>query len=152
MLIKDASGNVFYSSEEFTLPANNPANIKLMDIVKGNIQVHVAGIRLSQNVTTQAEVNKISENVVAKLDVLASPNPFTDRIRFTIRAPKAGRATLEVYNMLGQKVGIAFEGLLNDNETRTVEFNAPANHRSNLIYTFRMNGEQINGKLISIKQ
>ena len=89
---------------------------------------------------------------VKALAVSASPNPFTDRIRFTIQAPKAGRATLEVYNMLGQKVGVAFEGQLNANETRTVEFNAPANHRSNLIYTLRMNGEQISGKLMSIKQ
>jgi hypothetical protein len=89
---------------------------------------------------------------VKALAVSASPNPFTDRIRFTIHAPKAGRATLEVYNMLGQKVGVAFEGQLNANETRTVDFNAPANHRSNLIYTLRMNGEQISGKLMSIKQ
>lgn len=89
---------------------------------------------------------------VTKLTVSASPNPFTDRIRFTIQAPKAGRATLEVYNMLGQKVGVPFEGQLNAGETRNVEYTAPANHRSNLIYMLRMNGEQVSGKLMSTRQ
>ncbi len=89
---------------------------------------------------------------VTKLSVSAFPNPFTDRIRFTIQAPKAGRATLEVYNMLGQKVGVPFEGQLNAGETRNVEYIAPVNHRSNLIYMLRMNGEQVSGKLMSTRQ
>lgn len=89
---------------------------------------------------------------VNALTISASPNPFTDRIRFTIQAPNAGRATLEVYNMLGQKVGVPFEGQLNANETRYVDYTAPVNHRSNLIYMLRMNGEQVSGKLMSTKQ
>jgi hypothetical protein len=152
--IRDKDGKVWYTSDASANHNLSFTNYQLLN--QGNIQVHALGsVKTSaftvSTQTTGSDIAKI-ETPVAKLDVSASPNPFTDRIRFTIRAPKAGRATLEVYNMLGQKVGIAFEGLLNDNETRTVEFNAPANHRSNLIYTFRMNGEQINGKLISIKQ
>jgi hypothetical protein len=117
----------------------------------------ITGVAMDNSVCSVVKsMARPTENVqvamVNALSVSASPNPFTDRIRFTIQAPKAGRATLEVYNMLGQKVGVPFEGMLNANETRTVEFNAPANHRSNLIYTLRMNGEQISGKLMSIKQ
>jgi hypothetical protein len=92
------------------------------------------------------------EVLTSKLTVSAFPNPFTDKVRFTIQAPKAGRATLEVYNMLGQKVGVPFEGQLNTGETRNVEYTAPANTRSGLIYMLRMNGEQVSGKLMSTKQ
>jgi hypothetical protein len=155
--VRDKNNNVWYVTDVNT----NPVNVRVNDpsvprLTQGNIQVHTAGgIKTSaftvSTQTTGSDIAKI-ETPVSKLDVTASPNPFTDRIRFTIRAPKAGRATLEVYNMLGQKVGVPFEGMLNANETRTVDFNAPANHRSNLIYTLRMNGEQISGKLMSIKQ
>ncbi|HEU4902988.1 MAG TPA: T9SS type A sorting domain-containing protein [Flavisolibacter sp.] len=92
------------------------------------------------------------ETVAGKLAVSAYPNPFTDRVRFTIQSPKAGRATLEVYNMLGQKLAVPFEGQLNAGETRNVDYTAPVNHRSSLIYLLRMNGEQISGKLMGTKQ
>jgi hypothetical protein len=89
---------------------------------------------------------------VSELNVKASPNPYNDKIRFTIQAPKAGRATLEVFNMLGQKVGVPFEGQLRANETRNVEYTVPVNYRSSLIYMLRMNGEQLSGKLMSTRQ
>jgi hypothetical protein len=96
--------------------------------------------------------NSEVEATASKLTVSAFPNPFADRIRFTIQAPKAGRATLEVYNMLGQKLAVPFEGQLSAGETRSVDFTAPVNHRSSLIYRLRMNGEQVSGKLLGTKQ
>jgi hypothetical protein len=92
------------------------------------------------------------ETAASKLAVSAFPNPFTDRVRFTIQSPRAGRATLEVYNMLGQKLAVPFEGQLNAGETRNVDYTAPVNHRSSLIYLLRMNGEQLSGKLMGTKQ
>jgi hypothetical protein len=143
--ITDGATNYYTSSSSANL--STPSSIQKLNA--GNIQIHALGGKASSAPTVSSTMEAPS---LQSLIISASPNPFTDRIRFTIRAPKAGRATLEVYNMLGQKVGVAFEGQLNDNETRTVEFNAPANHRSSLIYTLRMNGEQISGKLMSIKQ
>lgn len=114
-------------------------------------------IGVSNTCSSVTVVSKKTEVVVESMQVKAItvsayPNPFTDHIRFTIQAPRAGRATLEVYNMLGQKVGVPFEGQLNAGETRSVDYTAPVNLRSNLIYLLRMNGEQASGKLMSTKQ
>ena len=103
-------------------------------------------------VVTRSTNSEVEAAAATKLAVSAYPNPFTDRIRFTIQSPKAGRATLEVYNLLGQKVGVPFEGQLNAGETRNVEYTAPVNHRSSLIYMLRMHGEQISGKLMGTRQ
>jgi hypothetical protein len=152
--IRDKDGKVWYTSDASANHNLSFTNYQLLN--QGNIQVHALGSAKTSTITVSTQTAVADkdnrESLVSKINVLASPNPFTDRIRFTIQAPKAGRATLEVYNMLGQKVGVPFEGMLNAGETRTVEFTAPANHRSNLIYTLRMNGEQVSGKLMSIKQ
>jgi hypothetical protein len=98
-------------------------------------------------------VEVVAESMPVKaITVSAYPNPFTDRVRFTIQSPRAGRATLEVYNVLGQKLAVPFEGQLNAGETRNVDYTAPVNHRSSLIYLLRMNGEQLSGKLMGTKQ
>lgn len=110
----------------------------------GTVALGVANPALTQR--------DLQEATITSLTVSAFPNPFTDKVRFTIQAPSAGKATLEVYNMLGQKVGVPFEGNLSANETRNVEYAAPLNNRTNLIYMLRMNGKQVTGKLMSTKQ
>jgi hypothetical protein len=106
--------------------------------------------------TVQCDVSLVAaprtQSLEKTFSVTAYPNPFSNKVRFIIQSPKAGRATLEVYNMLGQRMATLFEGQLSANETRNVDFNAPVNHRTNLIYMLRMNGEQISGKLMSTKQ
>ena len=42
--------------------------------------------------------------------VLAAPNPFNDRIRFTLESAVSGRGYLELYNMMGQKVATVLQG------------------------------------------
>jgi hypothetical protein len=123
---------------------------KKYDIANNNVCTIDNSTKSAVNVMGARETHEL--HAITVLSVNAAPNPFTDKIRFTIQAPKAGRASLEVYNMLGQKVGIPFEGQLNAGETRNVEYTAPANTRSGLIYMLRMNGEQVSGKLMSTKQ
>ncbi|HEV7331979.1 MAG TPA: PKD domain-containing protein [Flavisolibacter sp.] len=146
-----AKGSPFSFSELVqTLDAINKGFDKGAVLVSYSGSYPCASASITSTINSRREL--LESASVTTLTVSASPNPFTDRIRFTIQAPKAGRATLEVYNMLGQKVGVPFEGHLNAGETRNVEYTAPANHRSNLIYMLRMNGEQISGKLMSTRQ
>jgi hypothetical protein len=45
--------------------------------------------------------------------VKAYPNPFSDRIKFAINSPASGNGSLEVYNIMGQKVKTVYQGHLN---------------------------------------
>ena len=104
------------------------------------------------NVVTRASSQIMNEVVIENPMVTAYPNPFNDKISFVLQTNVAGKASLEIFNMLGQKVKTVFEGQLFANSPQTVEYKAPAlAPASNLIYIFRMNGKQVTGKIINIK-
>jgi PKD repeat protein len=84
--------------------------------------------------------------------VSAYPNPFNDKVKFVIRSPVSGRATLEVFNMLGQKIRTVFNGQLFAGQQQIVEFNVPIMSRVNMVYILKVNGQQLVGKLINAQQ
>jgi hypothetical protein len=101
---------------------------------------------------TRAGSQIITEVVAQKPVVTAYPNPFNDQVRFTLQSTESGKATLDVYNMVGQKVKTVFQGHLFANSPQTVEYKVPAHSPTeNLIYIFRINGKQFTGKLINIR-
>ena len=83
--------------------------------------------------------------------VTAAPNPFSDRVRFTITTPAEGHVQLEVVNVLGQRVGIAYDGYMQANATQVVDYKVPSSAAQNLIYVLRSGGKQITGKLLRVK-
>jgi len=83
--------------------------------------------------------------------VIAAPNPFNDRIRFSVKSPVTGRGSLELYNMLGQKVKTIYQGVFDKNMAQTFEYNVPFTQRANLIYVFRIGDQQVSGKLLGLK-
>ncbi|HZI52801.1 MAG TPA: hypothetical protein VFD56_03825, partial [Chitinophagaceae bacterium] len=95
-----------------------------------------------------------SKNVTAEnfteLKVEAYPNPYTDVVKFTIESDVSGRAQLVVVNMLGQTVGIAYNGLIQANKAQVVQYRVPTNVQENLIYVLRIGGKQITGKLLRL--
>lgn len=76
------------------------------------------------------------------------PNPYLDKVKFTIESPVSGQATLEVYNMVGQRIQVLYNGNLQAGISRTIDYNVPENNRGNLIYILRMNDRKASGKLI----
>jgi hypothetical protein len=84
----------------------------------------------------------------AALSVQAYPNPFTDKVRFTILSPVAGKAQLDVYNMLGQKLQTVYSGYVQAHMSQSVEFNIPARAQQNLIYILQVGNERLTGKLL----
>jgi hypothetical protein len=92
------------------------------------------------------------EPAINNLSVSAYPNPFNDKVMFVIQSPVSGKAKLDIYNMLGQKLQTVFDGQVFGGMKHTIEFNVPMADRTNLIYIFRINDQQIIGKLISMKQ
>jgi hypothetical protein len=83
--------------------------------------------------------------------VLATPNPFGDNVRFSVEAPISGQGTLELYNMLGQKVKTVFQGYFEKDRMQTIEYRVPTALRSNLTYLFRIGDRKTTGKLIGLK-
>lgn len=83
-----------------------------------------------------------------KLTVSTYPNPYTDKVKFMIQTPVSGQASLEVFNMLGQKVHAVFQGLVEAGRGQTLEYNVPVAIRGNLMYILRVGNQKATGKLI----
>jgi hypothetical protein len=97
-----------------------------------------------------SSANKVEvEN--AQLVVKAFPNPYIDQVTFNLTVKNAGKGSLVIYNMLGQKVTNLFEGNMQANSTQTIRYNVPFAQRKNLVYVFRQNDTISTGKLVSGK-
>jgi len=62
-------------------------------------------------------------------------------------SPEAGQISLEVFNVIGQKVKTVYLGHIVTG-LQSFELNVPEGLRSTLIYRFTVNGKQFTGKLI----
>jgi hypothetical protein len=89
------------------------------------------------------------DQTAALVKLNAFPNPFNDRVSFNIQSNVSGKASLVVYNMVGQKVGDVFQGYVFAGRGQVVEYKVPLSARANLIYIFTINGKQRVGKLIN---
>jgi hypothetical protein len=83
--------------------------------------------------------------------VKAFPNPFQDRIRFALKSDVSGQGSLELYNMMGQKVKTVFQGKITAGQVQNIEYAVPVHQRTNLLYVFRVGDELTSGKLIGMK-
>jgi len=63
----------------------------------------------------------------------------------------AGKGSLVIYNMVGQKVANLFEGNMQANSTQTIRYSVPFAQRKNLVYVFKQNETISTGKLVSGK-
>jgi hypothetical protein len=87
----------------------------------------------------------------SELSVSAYPNPYSSRVNFTISSPVAGKASLQVYNALGQNVRTVFSGYLQAGQKQTVSFNVPAAMQSILFYKLQVGDRQAKGKVLQAK-
>ncbi|TDH24648.1 hypothetical protein EXU57_15035 [Segetibacter sp. 3557_3] len=90
--------------------------------------------------------------VTTRLSVKASPNPYGSKVRFVVKSPVSGKATLEIFNSLGQKVSSVFQGAVQAGVSQSFEYNVPESHRTSLIYVLRVGNERITGKLLHSKE
>jgi len=91
------------------------------------------------------------ENLKA-LKLSTYPNPYNDKVRFVIQSPNSGKASLEVYNMLGQKLHTVFQGDVQAGTSQTYEYAVPEIYRSTLIYLYRQGDKIVTGKLLQAKK
>jgi hypothetical protein len=79
------------------------------------------------------------------------PNPFNDKIKFSLNSTVSGMGSLDLYNMLGQKVKTVYQGRFEKGKVQVVEYNVPATQRTNLVYVFTVGDQRTTGKLIGVK-
>jgi hypothetical protein len=97
---------------------------------------------------TKADVQTI-ELVAPKTKVLAAPNPFTNRVRFTLNSAVSGMGSLEIFNTMGQKIATVYQGYVEAGKPLNKEYVAQRALRANLIYVFRVGDQKTTGKLLN---
>jgi hypothetical protein len=139
--------------------AANNSNFSFTNIPAGSgfkVSVSVSGCTSSTS-ECPAPVSSLTNNSVveplanssAVTKVKVAPNPYNDRIRFTVQASESGRGSLELYNIMGQKIKTVFEGYIDKGQAKTVEYNVPFTQRAMMVYVFRIGNQKTAGKLIS---
>lgn len=103
------------------------------------------------NPANPTRVLKQTEPVLQLADpiVNAYPNPFNDRVKFVINAPAAGDGSLDVYNIMGQKVKSVYQGHISLG-SNSFELTIPKKQQATLIYVFKVGDKKITGKLLQL--
>ena len=83
--------------------------------------------------------------------VKAYPNPFSDKINFVVTTSISGKGTLEVYNMMGQKIRTVYQGFISAG-TQTFQMSSQKQQVANLIYVLRIGDKKVSGKILQINQ
>src|SRR5205814_7753579 len=78
-----------------------------------------AGVAAHNNI--QGESLRQTE---AQTTVKAYPNPFSDKINFVVSTPVSGKGSLEVYNMMGQRVKTVYQGFISAG-SQTYQMSSP---------------------------
>jgi hypothetical protein len=102
---------------------------------------------------TQISTSALKTESIATsaLTVTAYPNPYTDKVNFTVDSKLSGYGSLQVYNMMGQKLKTVYQGyILAGKQNFTLSL--PTQQRSNLVYILRVGNKQIAGKLLQLNK
>jgi hypothetical protein len=110
--------------------------------------VKVCGTLVSNN-----SVNLTSDRVAVvnpSVKVVAMPNPYQDKIVFTITSTESGNSSVDIFDLAGRKVTTLYQGYFEKGTVKTITYNVPVASRNTLIYRFRNGRELTTGKVISI--
>ncbi|KAA9038532.1 hypothetical protein FW778_13310 [Ginsengibacter hankyongi] len=139
--------------------SSDPCNYSFVSKIGGVIQANSGGsLKVGSNCTSTTApitINAPSDKQISPVDhlsVSAYPNPFTDKVTFSITSPVSGKASLDIYDILGQKLHNVYQGYLFAGRGQVIEYAIPSSiYKSTLIYTLKVGDQQVNGKLIQIK-
>ena len=98
---------------------------------------------------TTATINPVES--VTKLTISAYPNPFTNKVKFSVVSPVSGMASLDVYNIVGQKLKTVYQGYLQAGIKQIIEYNVTSPYKGTLIYSLKVGNQQVNGKVVQMK-
>ena len=102
-----------------------------------------------QVIAQPVNTTDINARIGSATKVLASPNPFTNKLRFTLESAVSGQGSLELYNTMGQKIATVYQGYIEAGKQLIREYNVPVNRRTTLVYVFRVGNQKTTGKLLN---
>jgi len=79
-----------------------------------------------------------ADNAQAYELTAAYPNPFNNSTTFSLTVNERQHVLVEVYNMLGHRLAVLYDGPMEDNETRVLTFDA--GNLPSGIYLYRASG------------
>jgi hypothetical protein len=136
----DESGNVATCTQDLSAP---PPAVTSQESAPSARQVESS---VSKTVET-ANLVKVKD-----LDVKAFPNPFGTVVNFRFVSPKTGKAVLEIYDVMGRRVGVAYQGNLEANELKTIVYKVPSTINSPIVYKLSVNDLRTHGKLMPARK
>src|SRR4030095_13123990 len=140
-LIRDAFVNCDCDS---TLIADlNAANSNEIDADGNNVCSALGKLSTITRAMASAEATGLSVN--------AHPNPFTNKVSFRIISPVSGKVSLEVYDLSGKRVAIAYQGWIDGGVAKDVQFTAPGASHGMMIYRLVQGDKSVRGKILRIE-
>lgn len=168
-IVQNVAGNTDYSATDFEFSSNNStwvANPQFAFTAGGGYHLYVrrkADVTCVDDVSCEpaAGVNNSNSNLETTarslgsatletaITVKAMPNPFTSQVRFMINSTEQGNGTLDIYNMLGQRIKTLYQGNIPAGISY-FDLKLPAQSR-NLVYVLKIGDQKITGEIVQIK-
>ena len=83
-------------------------------VVCGHFAAEVASLSESESFTAKD----------AGVNMIVTPNPFRDHAKITISAETDMQIAVEIYNLQGARVAVLYEGMIFENDTRIINYEA----------------------------
>jgi hypothetical protein len=100
-------------------------------------------LRTSSTTPGQPTIETVNE-----VQIKAYPNPFSDKVNFQFVSPINGKATLEIYNLSGQRIALLFNGKVDAGIPKTVQYTKGRTVASTtLVYKLTIGDKVIHGKV-----
>jgi hypothetical protein len=109
------------------------------------------GTSLIVSSPTQKTESPATVETVNDITISAYPNPFTDKVKFSITSSVSGNATLDIYNVMGVKLATVYQGYLSAGSNQVINYKAPPKFKGTLIYVLTIGNQQINGKIVELR-
>jgi hypothetical protein len=171
-IVQNVAGTVEFSATDFEFSSNNStwvSNPEFAFTAGGGYHLYVR--RKSDNscvddVECIAAAGKNSSNTESEVTarslgsatleestvtVKATPNPFSNQVRFTISNPEAGSGALDIYNMAGQKIKTVYEGHIPAGVSY-FDLKVATKQVANLVYVLRIGDKKMSGKILQINR
>ena len=168
-IVQNVAGTVEFSATDFEFSSNNStwvSNPEFTFTAGGGYHLYVrrksdhscaddvscepaAGVNNS-NTQSEATARSLgSATLESSITVKAMPNPFSGQVRFMINSTEQGNGTLDIYNMIGQKIKTLYQGTIPAGLSY-FDLKLPAQNR-NLVYILRIGDQKITGEIVQVK-
>jgi hypothetical protein len=113
----------------------------------------------SPTITNATTVNNLKADVVkfksltigSEIKVQAYPNPYSKEINFQFVSPVSGQATMNLYNLSGQKLAVVYNGRVSNGVIYTVKYKNALSNKGTILYRLAVGNKIASGKLLSVK-